>query len=331
MKALRFENNKLKLVDSAITRRDGEALVRMTIAGICSTDIEIARGYADFSGTLGHEFVGVVEESPDRSQIGRRVVGEINVGCGQCDLCRRNDPRHCPDRTALGIRRRDGTFAEYLSLPPGNLLIVPDSVSDRQAVFTEPLAAALAILDQVEIDASHRVAIIGDGKLGQLISRVIARTGCDLILIGKHDAKLELAERAGVKTAKLSAAKIGLDSDDSSRDLTVATKARFDFVVEASGSSSGIELALDLIRPRGAIILKSTFRGAVRIDTSRIVVNEISVIGSRCGRFEPALRLLESSSVDLEPLVAREYQLADGVEAMAEAERPGTLKVLLTN
>lgn len=334
MKALHFENNKLKLVDSAIARRDGEALVRMTMAGICSTDIEIARGYADFSGTLGHEFVGVVEESPDRSQIGRRVVGEINVGCGQCDLCRRNDPRHCPDRTALGIRRRDGAFAEYLSLPPGNLLIVPDSVSDRQAVFTEPLAAALAILDQVEIDASHRVAIIGDGKLGQLISRVIARTGCDLILIGKHDAKLELAARAGVKTAKLSAAEIGLDSVDSSRDLmtkVVAIKARFDFVVEASGSSSGIELALDLIRPRGAIILKSTFRGAVRLDISRMVVNEIRVIGSRCGRFETALRLLESGSVDLEPLVAREYQLTDGVEAMAEAERPGTLKVLLTN
>ncbi|MGH9753267.1 MAG: MDR/zinc-dependent alcohol dehydrogenase-like family protein, partial [Blastocatellia bacterium] len=334
MKALRFENNKLKLVDSAIARRDGEALVRMTMAGICSTDIEIARGYADFSGTLGHEFVGVVEESPDRSQIGRRVVGEINIGCGQCDLCRRNDPRHCPDRTALGIRGRDGAFAEYLSLPPENLLIVPDSVSDRQAVFTEPLAAALAIPDQVEIDASHRVAIIGDGKLGQLISRVIARTGCDLILIGKHDAKLELAARAGVKTAKLSAAEINLCNADFSRDLTtkvVATKTRFDFVVEASGSSSGIGLALDLIRPRGAIILKSTFRGAVQLDTSRMVVNEISVIGSRCGRFEPALRLLESGCVDIESLVAREYQLADGVEAMAEAERPGTLKVLLTN
>lgn len=321
MNALRFEDNKLQLADVAVPRRDGEALVRMTMAGICSTDIEIARGYAEFRGTLGHEFVGVVEESPDRSQIGRRVVGEINAGCGQCDLCRRNDPRHCPDRTALGIRGRDGAFAEYLSLPPRNLLIVPDSVSDRQAVFTEPLAAALAILDQVEIGASHRVAVVGDGKLGQLISRVIARTGCDLTLIGKHDAKLELAARAGVKTAKLGA------PDEMDR----AWASRFDFVVEASGSSSGIGLALDLIQPRGAIILKSTFRGAVRLDTSRIVVNEIRVIGSRCGRFETALRLLESGCVDLEPLIAREYQLAGGVEAMAEAERPGTLKVLLTN
>ncbi len=328
-------HNKLKLADSAVPRRAGEALVRMTMAGICNTDVEIARGYAGFHGTLGHEFVGVVEESPDRSQIGRRVVGEINVGCGQCGLCLRNDPRHCPDRTALGIRGRDGAFAEYLSLPPQNLLTVPDGVTDRQAVFTEPLAAALEILDQVEIRASHRVAVIGDGKLGQLISRVIARAGCDLTLIGKHDAKLELAARAGVKTAKLGAAEIVHRSDDFDCGVTtevVTTKAPgFDFVVEASGATSGMELALDLIRPRGAIILKSTFRGAVRLDTSRIVVNEVSVIGSRCGRFENALRLLESGGVDVESLVAREYPLAEGVEAMAEAQRPGTLKVLLTN
>jgi threonine dehydrogenase-like Zn-dependent dehydrogenase len=319
MKALRLEDDKLEVADSAVPRREGEALIRMTVAGICNTDVEIARGYADFRGALGHEFVGVVEESPDRSQIGRRVVGEINVGCGRCDLCRGNDPRHCPDRTALGIRGRDGAFAEYLSLPPRNLLIVPDGVSDRQAVFTEPLAAALEVLDQVEVRASHRVAVVGDGKLGQLISRVVARTGCDLTLIGKHDAKLELAARAGVKTAKLGASDV------------MGSAPRFDFVIEASGSQGGLGLALDLIRPRGAIILKSTFRGAVRLDTSRVVVNEISIIGSRCGRFESALRLLESNEMDLEPLITREYRLSDGVEAMAEAERPGTLKVLLTN
>jgi len=318
MKALRFEDNKLQLVEVRIPRRNGAALVRMTMAGICNTDIEIARGYAAFRGTLGHEFVGVVEESPDRSQIGRRVVGEINTGCGQCDLCRDNDPRHCSRRTVLGIRGRDGAFAEYLSLPPRNLLIVPDNINDRQAVFTEPLAAACAILDQVEITASHRVAIIGDGKLGQLISRVIATTGCDLTLIGKHDNKLELVARAGVKTVKLGS-------------MEIDQASRFDFVVEASGSSGGLGLALDLIRPRGAIILKSTFHGAVEIDTSRVVVNEINVIGSRCGRFENALRLLESGEVDVEPLIAREYKLAGGVEAMAEAQRPGTLKVLLTN
>jgi threonine dehydrogenase-like Zn-dependent dehydrogenase len=340
MKALRVKDNKLILADSAIPRRDGEALIRMALAGICNTDIEIARGYADFNGALGHEFVGVVEESPDKSQIGRRVVGEINVGCGHCELCLASDQRHCPNRTALGIRGRDGAFAEYLSLPPRNLLIVPDSVSDRQAVFTEPLAAALEILDQVEIRASHRVAVIGDGKLGQLISRAIARTGCDLTLIGKHDAKLEVAARAGIKTAKLDAPgaidmEINSCSDDLSRQApteVITTRApRFDFVIEASGSPGGLDLGLDLIRPRGAIILKSTFRGAVRIDTSRVVVNEISVIGSRCGRFQNALRLLESGAVDIDPLIAREYQLAAGVEAMAEAERPGTLKVLLTN
>src|SRR5262249_36683976 len=318
MKALRFENNELQLADVPLPRPDGAALVRVTMAGICNTDIEIARGYANFPGTLGHEFVGVVEGSPDRSQIGRRVVGEINAGCGECELCRENDPRHCPDRTVLGIRGRDGAFAEYLSLPPRNLLIVPDTISDRQAVFTEPLAAARAILDQVEITGSQRVAVIGDGKLGQLISRVIATTGCDLILIGKHDNKLELAARAGVKTAKLDA-------------MEIDPASRFDFVVEASGSSGGLGLALDWVRPRGAIILKSTFHGAVELDTSRIVVNEINVIGSRCGRFENALRLLESGEVDVEPLIAREYRLADGVEAMVEAQRPGTLKVLLTN
>jgi threonine dehydrogenase-like Zn-dependent dehydrogenase len=321
MKALRLEDDKLKLINSTIPRRGGEALVRMKMAGICNTDVEIARGYADFRGTLGHEFVGVVEESPDSSQIGQRVVGEINVGCGQCDLCRGNDPRHCPNRTALGIRGRDGAFAEYLSLPPRNLLIVPDNVSDRRAVFAEPLAAALEILDQVEISAAHRVAVLGDGKLGQLIARVVATTGCDLTLVGKHASKLELAARAGVKTAILGAPEA----------IETAFASRFDFVIEASGSPAGFQLALDLIRPRGAIILKSTFRGAAPLDTSRIVVNEISVIGSRCGRIENALRLLESGGVDLEPLISREYQLAGAVEAMAEAERPGTLKVLLTN
>ncbi len=318
MKALRFENSDLRLANVTIPDRDGEALVRVTMAGICNTDIEIVRGYANFTGTLGHEFVGVVEDSPDKSQIGRRVVGEINIGCGRCELCRKNDPRHCPERTALGIRGRDGAFAEYLNLPPQNLLAVPTSLSDRQAVFTEPLAAACEILDQVEIDSTHRVAIIGDGKLGQLISRVIATTGCNPVLIGKHANKLELAARAGIKTIELDALKIDPAS-------------RFDFVVEASGSDRGLQLALDLVRARGAIILKSTFHGAVPLDASRVVVNEISVVGSRCGRFEKAIEMLESGKVEVEPLVAREFKLSDGVKAFASAQRPGVLKVLLTN
>jgi alcohol dehydrogenase len=335
MNAIRVENNKLQLVDVPLARREGEALVRMTMAGICSTDIEITRGYAGFSGTLGHEFVGVVEESPNKAQIGRRVVGEINTGCGHCDLCRDHDPRHCRNRMVLGIRGRDGAFAEYLNLPTQNLLLVPDSVSDRQAVFTEPLAAACAILEQVEITAGRRVAVIGDGKLGQLISRLMTTTGCDLTLIGKHAAKLELAARAGIKFMRLGEQneREPLDTPERSieKSLGVDLAMYFDFVIEASGSANGLRLALDLVRPRGAVILKSTFHGEAPLNTSKIVVNEIRVIGSRCGRFENALRLLEDGKVDVEPLISREYKLVDGVAAIAEAQRPGILKVLLTN
>ncbi|MEK7833306.1 MAG: alcohol dehydrogenase catalytic domain-containing protein, partial [Acidobacteriota bacterium] len=204
MKALRFEDGELRLAETALPCREGEALVRVTLAGICNTDLEVVRGYAGFNGTLGHEFVGVVEASPVESQIGRRVVGEINIGCNNCECCLAGDARHCLTRTALGIHKRDGAFAEFLTLPPQNLFTVPDNVSDRQAVFTEPLAAACEILDQVEINSAHRVAVIGDGKLGQLIARVLATTGCELILIGKHADKLELAAKAGIKTLRVS-------------------------------------------------------------------------------------------------------------------------------
>lgn len=316
MKALRYENGKLHLAATAPPHHDGEALVRLTMAGICNTDLEIVRGYANFSGTLGHEFVGVVEASPDKSQIGHRVVGEINIGCKRCEFCQLGDSRHCLNRTVLGIRSRDGAFAEFLSLPPQNLFTVPNSVSDRQAVFTEPLAAACEILDQVAIRATHRVAVIGDGKLGQLIARVLATTGCNLTLIGKHADKLELAAKAGINTLALSVLKID-------------RAARFEFVVEASGSASGLQLALDLVKPRGTIILKSTFHGAVEVNTSRIVVDEISVIGSRCGRFEQALKLLEAGEVNVEDLIAAEFRFSDAVAAMATAQRPGTLKILL--
>ena len=316
MKALRFENQQLNLSDIAIPQRDGEALVRVTTAGICNTDLEIVRGYANFSGTLGHEFVGVVAASPDPAQIGSRVVGEINAGCGVCELCRAGDPRHCANRSVLGIVGRDGAFAEYLSLPAANLLPVPVSVSDRQAVFTEPLAAACEILAQIAITKNHRVAVIGDGKLGQLIARVIATTECDLILIGKHADKLQLAIAAGIKTIE-------------PHKLSVDPVHRFDCVVEASGSASGLRLALDLVKPRGTIMLKSTFHGAVELDTSRIVVDEISVIGSRCGRFDKALDLLASGKVNVEPLIAAEYSLADGLAALEHAAQVGTLKVLL--
>lgn len=316
MKALRYENGELRLAEIDRPNRAAEALVRVIAAGICNTDLEIIRGYANFSGTLGHEFVGVVEASPDHSQIGRRVVGEINVGCGDCEFCQSGDPRHCLNRSVPGIHGRDGAFAEFLSLPPQNLRFVPDAVSDSQAVFTEPLAAACEILDQVEINAAHRVAVIGDGKLGQLIARVLATTGCDLILIGKHADKLELAAKAGIKPVEL-------------KTLKIDPGARFDFVLEASGAASGLQLALDLVKPRGKIILKSTFHGAVELDAWRIVVNEISVIGSRCGRFEKALKLLEEDLVKVEDLIAGEFNLSDGVAAMAAAQTKGTLKILL--
>ena len=318
MKALRFENGELQIAEVQQIRAPNEALVRLTMAGICNTDLEITRGYAGFSGTLGHEFVGVVEDSPNKSQIGRRVVGEINVGCGNCEWCQTGDPRHCPNRTALGIHNRDGAFAEYLTLPPENLLVVPEGVSDRKAVFTEPLAAACEILEQVKIREAHRTAVIGDGKLGQLISRVLGTTGCDLTLIGKHDDKLELAAKAGIKT---------ITRDELRSDLA----ARFDFVVEASGAPLGLQMAINLVKPRGTIILKSTFQASVSLDTSRIVVDEISIIGSRCGRFEKALRLLEEGKVGVEDLIAGEFRLSDGIAAMAAARTPGMLKILLTN
>ncbi len=315
MKALRFESGALKLAEIPLQRLPGEALVRVTLAGICSTDLHITRGYADFSGTLGHEFVGIVEDSPDSSQIGRRVVGEINAGCGECQLCRSGDSRHCLRRTVLGIHGRDGAFAEFLTLPPVNLLPVPDAVTDRQAVFTEPLAAAFEILAQVNIEPSDHIAVIGDGKLGQLIARVLAGASSHLILIGKHDEKLELARAAGVESVNVASLQAGI--------------AAFDVVVEASGSPSGLKLAQQLVRPKGTIVLKSTFRGQSAIETSAIVVNEVTLVGSRCGRFAPALEALGSGRVDVEPLIEREYALENGIAAMAEAASPGMLKVLL--
>ena len=307
----------MKLADVATPHRGGEALVRVQLAGVCNTDLEIVRGYAGFQGTLGHEFVGVVEDSPDRAQIGQRVVGEINVGCGACDWCWAGDARHCLQRTALGIHGRDGAFAEYLNLPPENLLRVPDEISNRQAVFTEPLAAAGEILTQVKFTPEMRVAVIGDGKLGQLIARVLATTGCNLLLIGKHSDKLELAAASGIKTKVLS-------------ELELDPARRFEVVVEASGSASGLNLALELVRARGTIVLKSTFHGVVELNSTRIVVDEITLLGSRCGRFATALALLASGKIDLEPLIAAEYKLTDGVAAMTAARQPGTLKILLT-
>jgi threonine dehydrogenase-like Zn-dependent dehydrogenase len=327
MLALRYKDSSLAVTDVPKPLADGEALVRVTLSGICNTDLEIARGYAGFEGTIGHEFVGVIEEVGAQASLpaghrhpagltpGTRVVGEINAGCGACDLCRAGDPRHCANRTVLGIVGRDGAHAEFLKLPLANLLPVPAEISDERAVFTEPLAAACGILERVSITEDTRVAVIGDGKLGLLCAQVVATTGAKLTLIGKHENKLAIAARRGIETVTI--------------DTAAALKRRFDVVIEASGSSSGFTSALELLHPRGILVLKSTFHGKTEIDAAPLVVDEISVVGSRCGRFVPALELLKNGDVEVESLVDDMFPLSSGVTAMKRADRPGVLKILL--
>lgn len=318
MKALRFDGAHVALDDVPVPERAGEALVKVTAVGVCNTDLEIVKGYAGFRGTLGHEFVGVVERCDDRSLEGARVVGEINCGCGACALCRAGDPRHCAGRTVLGIVGRDGAMAEYVSLPPGNLLRVPDAVPDEQAVFVEPLAAACEILDQVPIGAGTSVALVGDGKLGLLIGQVLATTGARVTAFGRHEEKLAILARAGVAT-HLSAP--GVDEP---------FRAAFDVVVEASGSASGFAFAQQLVRPRGTIVLKSTIHGDVPFDAASLIVNEVTLVGSRCGRFEPALDLLASGAIDVASMITRRMRLADGAEVLSAAAEPGALKVVVS-
>lgn len=295
---------------------EGEALVRVSLSGICNTDLEIIRGYAGFAGTLGHEFIGVVEESPEAPELeGRRVAGEINAGCGKCERCLAGDQRHCPERTVLGIIGRDGAHAEFLRLPTRNLVAVPDAVPDERAVFIEPLAAAIGISEQVDIARETRVAVIGDGKLGLLCARAMRTLTPHTSLIGKHSSKLDRAERTGIRPLLAGETK-GLEGS-------------FDVVIEASGSESGFAAAVDLVRPRGKIVLKSTFAGKPTWEAWRIVVQEITIIGSRCGRFQPAVDALVAGQIEVSDLISEEYKLADAVKAVAAAGQKGTLKVLL--
>ena len=315
MLALRVDNKRLSIKNIEKPGRADEALVRVILSGICNTDLEIARGYAGFNGTIGHEFVGVIEDCSNSALVGFRVVGEINAGCGKCNLCTAGDPRHCANRTVLGIHGRDGAHAEFLKLPAVNLTRVPHNVPDEHAVFTEPLAAACGILERVKIDKSNRVAVIGDGKLGLLCTQVIALTGASVLLIGKHSSKLLIAERRGIEV---------------SSPKNAATRTRqFDVVVEASGGASGFSLALDLLRPTGQLVLKSTFHGKTSLNAARIVVDEISIVGSRCGRFRPALDLLKKAAIDVDSLISEEYPLSKGVHAMRRAKTKGVMKVLL--
>ena len=312
MRALRVADGAASLVEVAAPAPDGEALVRVVLSGICSTDLEIARGYADFHGTVGHEFVGVVEDPGGGAlATGQRVVGEINAGCGTCALCSGGDPRHCPDRTVLGIVGRDGAHADLLRLPARNLLPVPCTVPDEHAVFVEPLAAACGVLERAPIEPGTRVAILGDGKLGLLCAMALA----DLhpLLVGKHVHERKQAH--GIETASI---------DDARR-----RGRSFDVAIDATGHPSGFALALDLLRPQGVLVLKSTFHGGTPIDAARIVVDEIRVVGSRCGRFAPAIDLLARKAVDVESLIDDVVSLDRAEEAMRRAARPGVLKLLL--
>jgi threonine dehydrogenase-like Zn-dependent dehydrogenase len=299
--------------------------VRVRLAGICNTDIEILRGYHNFHGTLGHEFVGDVvrvASAKDRGWAGRRVVGEINLACAGlgfrelCNYCRRGIPTHCVRRRVLGIIGHDGAFAEYLALPIVNLHRVPASVSDEAAVFTEPLAAACEILEQVNIRAHRAAAVIGDGKLAQLIARVLHASGLRVVMIGKHEGKLRLARLAGIATVKV--------TSPSARRADA-----FTLTVEATGSPSGLVLAQQITAPRGTLVLKSTFHGAADVETWPIVVKELTVIGSRCGPFPAALALLRSGRVDLHPLISRVFSLKDATKAIRYAQQPGVMKVLM--
>jgi threonine dehydrogenase-like Zn-dependent dehydrogenase len=289
----------------------GEALVRVIRAGICNTDVELARGYYPYAGVLGHEFVGVVERGAD-ALVGRRVVGEINASCGECGPCRAGRRTHCEHRTVLGIVNRHGAFAEYLTLPTENLHPLPDSVPLDAAVFTEPLAAALEIQEQVSIVAGDRVLVVGDGKLGQLVAQTLALTGCDLLVVGRSGSKLALLAARGIATA-------GAETIPASS---------FDVAIECTGNHLGFGLAQRALRARGTLVMKSTYADRLTLDASAIVVHELTIIGSRCGPFPKALALLAEGKVDVLPLVQAHYPLERALDAFDHAQRPGTLKIV---
>ena len=332
MLSFRTLNGKLKATSKPVPKlRPGWALVRVRLAGICNTDIEILRGYHAFRGTPGHEFVGEVAEVQDvsaatkRKWLGRRVCGEINVSCSAygfkpvCDFCRRGLKTHCARRTVLGIVAHDGAFAEYLALPLENLHVVPKDVTDEQAVFVEPLAAACEILDQVNVKEFHSAAVLGDGKLAQLIALVLRTAIPRVVMYGKHEKKLVLARRAGIQTKRVSG-----DASNLKR-----IKESFGLLVEATGSPSGLAMAQHMTEPRGTLVLKSTFHGAARVETWPIVVKEITVVGSRCGPFAKAITLLRSGEVDPTLLITRTFPLDQSPAAIQYAQRAGIMKVLL--
>lgn len=317
MRAIEFDK-KLKITENypVPEPQDGEALIKIITAGICNTDIEIIKGYMGFSGILGHEFVGVVEKINGSNQelLSQRVVGEINCGCGYCEYCLKGLENHCPNRTVLGILNKNGCFADYITLPVKNLHKVPDDVTNQEAVFTEPLAAAFEILEQIQINPDDKVLILGDGKLGLLISFVLNLTQAEVILVGKHQEKLDIAKNQGIKSRFMD-------------DLFV--EKNYAVVVEATGNISGFELAQNLVKPKGIIVLKSTLASEKPLNLAPIVIDEIKIIGSRCGPFKPALDALEKKLIDVKPLISKFFEFDKALDAFELSKIKGILKVLI--
>lgn len=294
---------------------DGDSLIRVIQAGICATDLEITRGYMGFNGILGHEFVGEVVESPQKDLVCQRVVGEINIVCGRCDLCLSGLSNHCRNRSVMGILKHDGCFADFVRLPAMNLHALPKNVDNDSAVFVEPLAAAFQILKQIQLDGRKWVTILGDGRLGLLCAQVLRNAGCPVRMIGKHPAKLALCEKWGVRSRLLA---------------DISPRHDQDVVVDCSGSADGIELAMQVVRPRGTIVLKSTAAKGKPINLAPVVIDEIQIVGSRCGPFREAIKALAEKSVDVISLISRRMKIEHGVEAMQVAQKADILKVLLS-
>ena len=320
MKALVYDNElKLDKNYPMPKVKDNEVLIKTSMVGICNTDYEITQGYMGYKGVLGHEFVGVVEsvgKNVPQSLINKRVVGEINCACNNCSYCHQNLQRHCPNRSTLGIWQKDGCFSEYFTLPYENVIEISQNIDDITATFTEPLAAAYEILEQVHIKPDSKVAILGDGKLGLCVSMVFAAMNIDYVHIGKHPEKLEISKNLGAKTMTLD-------------ELKESHKKSFDVVVEATGSTGGFETSASLVKPRGILVLKSTIAAKEGLNLASIVVDEITIVGSRCGQFGPILRLLEKGKINPKPLVSGIYSVNDFENAFEKNAQKGTLKVLV--
>jgi len=314
MKVLFFDK-ELKLIDNYPVPKPepNEALIKVKLAGICNTDLEIIKGYMNFKGVLGHEFVGKVEKCSHKDMVGKRVVGEINCSCGRCEYCQQGLKNHCKNRSVLGIYNRDGAFGEYLTLPIANLHVLPEEISDEEAVFIEPLAAACRILEQIQFKHTDEVIVLGDGKLGLLVAQVINMMECNLKVVGKHEPKLAILKKIGIETLL----------------IEEANNLKSDIVIDCTGSATGFKMATQMVKPTGKIVLKSTIAGTQNINFSPLVVDEITIIGSRCGPFTSAIKLLKAKQVEIKPLISAIYTLNEGLIAFKKAATKGVLKVLL--